>query len=89
MRYFLIVANGKRRGLPIPVEQIDLFYVGTGPMCHMRMTPHEQVADQHCAFITRGKKLYVDALDADHPTYVNGDIIMEGVDWPLLLRRPA
>ena len=34
MKFFLIVAKGKKQGMPIPVE-IDLFLIGSGPVCQL------------------------------------------------------
>jgi anti-anti-sigma regulatory factor len=83
MRYYLIVANGKHKGLPIPIEGIDLFLIGTGPMCQMKLTPHPEFGEQHCAIVTRGKKVFIDALDNQRVTLVNGEPITGGSEWPL------
>jgi anti-anti-sigma regulatory factor len=83
MRYYLIVANGKHKGQPIPIEGIDLFLIGTGPMCQMKLSPHPEFGEQHCAIITRNRKVFVDALDTDRPTLVNGEPVVSGSEWPL------
>lgn len=83
MRYYLIVANGKHKGMPIPVEGIDLFIIGTGPACQMKLSPHPDFGEQHCAIITRGKKVFIDALDSERPTVINGEPLACGAEWPV------
>ncbi len=81
MKFFLIVAKGKKQGMPIPVE-IDLFLIGGGPVCQLRAA-HEDIGEQHCAIVTRGRKVFVSDLDSGHPTFVNGEVLTPGVEWPL------
>ena len=57
MKFYLIVAKGKKQGMPIPVE-IDLFLIGSGPVCQLRAV-HDDIGDQHCAVVTRGRKVFV------------------------------
>lgn len=83
MRYYLIVANGKYKGMPIPIEGIDLFIIGTSPSCQMKLSPHPNFGEQHCAIITRGKKVFIDALDEAHPTIINGERLAGGMEWPV------
>lgn len=81
MKFYLIVAKGKKQGMPIPVE-IDLFLIGSGPVCQLRAA-HPDVGEQHCAVVTRGRKVFVSDLDSGRPTFVNGEVLTPGVEWPL------
>ncbi len=81
MKFFLIVVKGKKQGLPIPIE-IDLFLVGSGKVCQLR-ADHESMGDQHCALVTRGRKVFVTDLDSGQPTFVNGEVLAPGIEWPL------
>jgi anti-anti-sigma regulatory factor len=81
MKFYLIVAKGKKQGMPIPVE-IDLFLIGSGPMCQLRAV-HDDIGEQHCAIVTRGRKVFVSDLDSGRPTFVNGEVLAPGLEWPL------
>ena len=81
MKFYLIVAKGKHQGLPIPIE-IDLFMVGSDPECQIR-SQHESVGAQHCAFITRGRKVFLRDMGGGEPTYVNDEVVPENAEWPL------
>jgi len=81
MKFYLIVAKGKKQGMPIPVE-IDLFLIGSGPVCQLRAV-HDDIGEQHCAVVTRGRKVFVSDLDSGHPTFVNGEVLTPAVEWPL------
>lgn len=81
MKFYLIVAKGKKQGMPIPVE-IDLFLIGSGPVCQLRAS-HDTIGEQHCAIVTRGRKVFVSDLDSGHPTFVNGEVLTPAVEWPL------
>jgi anti-anti-sigma regulatory factor len=81
MKFYLIVAKGKKQGMPIPIE-IDLFLIGSGPMCQLRAV-HDDIGEQHCAIVTRGRKVFVSDLDSGRPTFVNGEVLAPGVEWPL------
>jgi anti-anti-sigma regulatory factor len=85
MKFYLIVAKGKKQGMPIPVE-IDLFLIGSGPMCQLRAV-HDDIGEQHCAIVTRGRKVFVSDLDSGHPTFVNGEVLAPGLEWPLHSRN--
>ena len=45
MKFFLIVAKGKKAGLPIPIE-IDLFLIGSAEECQLRAV-HDDIGEQH------------------------------------------
>jgi len=81
MKFYLIVAKGKKQGMPIPVE-IDLFLIGSGAMCQLRAV-HDDIGEQHCAIVTRGRKVFVSDLDSGRPTFVNGEVLTPGLEWPL------
>jgi anti-anti-sigma regulatory factor len=81
MRFYLIVAKGKRQGLPIPIE-VDLFMIGSAPECQLR-AQHDMIGTEHCALITRGRKVFVRDFNSGHPTMVNGEAIPPGEEWPL------
>lgn len=81
VKFYLIVAKGKHRGTPIPIE-VDLFMIGGDQLCQLRCQ-HPEVAGQHCALVSRGKKVFVQDLGSDHPTLVNGSPIPPGEEWPL------
>lgn len=81
-KYYLIVANeGKNRGLPVGIK-VDLFLIGTDPMCQIR-SHLPGVASQHCAIVTRDFKVFIRDLDSDYDTIVNGSIMPAGEEWPL------
>jgi len=82
MKFFLIVAKGKKQGMPIPVE-VDLFLIGSGPMCQLRAV-HDKIGEQHCALVIRDrKKIFISHLDEDFATLVNGEVMEPGMEWPL------
>ena len=79
MKFFLIVAKGRKQGLPIPVSA-DLFIIGSDKMCQLRK---RSLGPRHCAFVTRNKKVFVRDMDSGAPTLVNGSAIPTGGEWPL------
>lgn len=82
MKFFLIVAKGKKQGMPIPIE-IDLFLIGSGPVCQLRAV-HEKIGEQHCAIVIRDrKKLFISHLDENFTTLVNDEVMEPGMEWPL------
>jgi anti-anti-sigma regulatory factor len=81
MKFFLIAAKGKKQGLPIPIE-IDLFLIGSGEECQLRAV-HDDIGEQHCAIVTRDRKVFVSDLGSGHATLVNGEPIEPGQEWPL------
>jgi hypothetical protein len=81
MKFYLIVAKGKKQGMPIPIE-IDLFMIGSGKICQLRAV-HDQIGDQHCALVKRERKVFIRDMDSGHPTMVNGEIIPTGEEWPM------
>jgi anti-anti-sigma regulatory factor len=81
MKLFLIVARGKHQGMPIPIK-IDLFLIGSDKMCQMR-SHRPGVGPQHCALVTRERKVFVRDLDSGDPTFLNGEPLPPGEEWPL------
>jgi anti-anti-sigma regulatory factor len=81
VKFYLIVARGKRRGMPIPIE-IDLFLIGSAAMCQLR-AEHDDIGDQHCAFAVRGKKVFLRDLGSGKATMVNGEVMPGSEEWPL------
>ncbi len=81
MKFYLIVAKGRHRGMPIPIE-VDLFVIGSGKACQLR-AQHPEIGEQHCAMVMRGRKVFVRDLGSGLPTLVNGDPLPASEEWPL------
>ncbi|HEV3143528.1 MAG TPA: FHA domain-containing protein [Gemmataceae bacterium] len=81
MKFYLIVAKGKHQGLPIPIE-IDLFLIGSDKMCQLR-SQADGMGMQHCAFVTRERKVFIRDLGSGEFTYVNDAPMPEHSEWPL------
>jgi anti-anti-sigma regulatory factor len=81
MKFYLIVARGKKKGMPIPIE-FDLFLIGSGPMCQLRAV-HESIGVQHCALVQRDRKVFICDLDSGGSTFVNGEEVPPSEEWPL------
>jgi len=81
MKFFLIVASGKKRGMPIPIE-IDLFLIGSSKMCQLR-SAHDDIGEQHCAFAIRGQKVFIRDMGSGKATIVNGEVMPGSEEWPL------
>jgi anti-anti-sigma regulatory factor len=79
MKFYLIMANGPKQGMPIEIH-VDLFLLGADKMCQLRAA---NLGPKHCALITRGLKVYVRDLDSGKPTLVNGTVVPSGEEWPL------
>jgi hypothetical protein len=79
MKFYLIVAKGRKRGMPIPVE-VDLFLIGSDSMCQLRK---RTLSPKQCAFVTRSKKVFVRDMDTGTDTLVNGSAIPSGGEWPV------
>jgi anti-anti-sigma regulatory factor len=79
MKFYLIVAKGKRSGMPIPIT-VDLFLLGSARMCQLRS---DSLGEKHCALVTRGKKVFIRDMDCGDPTLVNGHLLPPGDEWPL------
>ena len=81
MKFYLIVAKGKKQGMPIPIT-IDLFLLGSAPLCQLRARV-PGVGPQHCALVSRDGKVFVRDLNSGLPTLLNGSVIPPGEAWPL------
>jgi anti-anti-sigma regulatory factor len=82
MKFYLIVANkGKNQGLPIPIK-VDLFLIGSDRMCQVRSTM-AGIGTQHCAIVSRERKVFIRDLDSGHETIVNNSPLPPGEEWPL------
>jgi anti-anti-sigma regulatory factor len=81
MKFYLIVTKGKHQGMPIPIS-VDLFLVGTAKECQLRSN-RDGLAPQHCALITRDRKVFVRDLHSGEPTMVNGNLVPPGEECPL------
>jgi len=79
MKFYLIVAKGTKKGMPIPIS-VDLFLIGSDKICQLRK---DGLGLKHCALVTRDKKVFVRDFGTDHPTLVNGTVIPTGQEWPL------
>jgi anti-anti-sigma regulatory factor len=82
MKFYLIVAKGAKQGLPIPIQGTDLFVIGTDSMCQLR-PKSPAIGKQHCALVTRERKVFIRDLDSGELTVVNGAAIEPGKEWPL------
>jgi anti-anti-sigma regulatory factor len=81
VKFYLIVAKGKKQGLPIPIEA-DLFLIGSAKECQLRAV-HDQIGEQHCALVMRDRKVFIRDLGSGEPTLVNDEVIPESAEWPL------
>jgi anti-anti-sigma regulatory factor len=81
MKFYLIVAKGTKQGMPIPIT-IDLFLIGSDKMCQLR-TRVPGIGPQHCALVTRERKVFVRDMDSGEPTLLNGSLVPPGREWPL------
>jgi anti-anti-sigma regulatory factor len=81
MKFFLIVAKGKRQGTPIPIE-IDLFLIGSSHECQLRAV-HDDIGEQHCALVIRERKVFIRDLNSGHTTILNGDSMEPSIELPL------
>ncbi len=81
MKFFLIVAKGKKQGLPIPIE-VDLFLIGSDKICQLRAN-HDSIGEQHCGIQVRDRKVFVRDFDSGHPTLINDEAMPPSEEWPL------
>lgn len=80
MKFYLIVAKGKHKGMPIEIK-VDLFLIGSKEICQLR-SGMAGIAPEHCALVSRDRKVFVRDLDNGQPTVLNGDVIPPGEEWP-------
>ena len=79
MKFFLIVAKGSKQGMPIEIK-VDLFLIGSDRMCQLRKG---RLGNRHCAIVSREGKLFIRDMDSGQQTFLNGDIVPAGEEWPL------
>jgi len=79
MKFYLIVAKGSKKGMPIPIA-VDLFMIGSDKMCQLRS---KQLPSEQCALIVREKKVFVRDMNSGESTLVNGTAIPIGSEWPV------
>jgi hypothetical protein len=79
MKFFLVIAKGPRLGLPIHID-IDLFLLGSTPMCQLR-SPH--LAPRHCALVTRDNKVFLRDFEGGQSTYLNEEPMPPGAEYRL------
>jgi anti-anti-sigma regulatory factor len=80
MKFYLIVASGKKKGMPIPIT-VDLFMLGSEKMCQLR-SDRVGVGPKHCALVNREHKVFVRDMNCGEPTMLNGTMIPPGDEWP-------
>lgn len=79
MKFYLIVAKGNKKGMPIEI-QVDLFLMGSEPMCQLRAA---KLGPKHCALMMRDGKVFIRDMDSGQSTVVNGTVVPPGEEWPL------
>jgi anti-anti-sigma regulatory factor len=79
VKFYLIVAVGKKKGYPIPIT-VDLFLMGTEKMCQLR-SQMAGVGGKHCALVRHEKKIFLRDLHSGEPTILNGSAIPPGEEW--------
>jgi anti-anti-sigma regulatory factor len=79
MKFYLVIANGPRLGLPIHID-VDLFLLGSTPMCQLRAP---SLAPRHCALVTRDSKVFLRDFDGGKPTFLNEEPIPPGSECRL------
>jgi hypothetical protein len=82
MKFYLIVAKGKKKGFPIPIK-VDLFVIGSDKVCQLRVKKSDDVGAEHCALVTRENKVFIRDWDSGYPTLVNADLVAPGEERPL------
>jgi anti-anti-sigma regulatory factor len=80
MKFYLIVAKGKHKGMPIEIK-VDLFLIGSKEMCQLR-SGMAGIAPEHCALVSRDRKVFVRDLDNGEATVLNGEVIPPGEERP-------
>ncbi len=80
-RFFLVVASGSKRGLPIRVCD-DLFLIGSAEECQLRSN-HPNIAPRHCSLVTRLNQVFVRDWNSGLLTLVNGELLPGGKEWPV------
>ncbi|HWY88608.1 MAG TPA: FHA domain-containing protein [Gemmataceae bacterium] len=81
MKFYLIVAKGSKKGLPVPIH-VDLFLIGSEKMCQLRA---KNLGPKHCAIVTsrEERKVSIRDMNSGAPTMVNDSLLPPGEEWPL------
>jgi len=79
MKFYLIVAKGSKKGMPVPIE-VDLFIIGSDRICQLRAP---NLGSKHCALITRDDNVFIRDMYSGRPAIVNGHVLGPGEEWPL------
>jgi len=79
MKFYLIVAKGAKKGMPIEIK-VDLFLLGSETMCQLRAP---QLPPKQCALVMRDRKVFIRDFDSGLATLVNGNLVAPGEEWPL------
>ncbi len=95
MKFYLIVARGSRKGMPIPIQvdaaqnALGVFLVGSDKMCQLRK---KSLNPKQCAIVFRDRKVFIQDLhdkaerpetDSGPPNLVNDSVVPPGEEWPL------
>jgi anti-anti-sigma regulatory factor len=81
MKFFLIVAKGKHKGMPIEIK-VDLFMIGSAKMCQLR-SQLDGIGREHCALVMRDRKVFIRDMNSGHVTVVNGSAMPPSQEWPI------
>jgi anti-anti-sigma regulatory factor len=81
MKFFLIAAKGKQKGLPIPIK-IDLFMIGSDKVCQLRCN-QPGIGGRHCALVVRERKVFIRDFDSGETTLLNNAVVPPGEEWPV------
>jgi ABC-type transporter Mla MlaB component len=81
MKYYLIVAKGPKKGMPIPIT-VDLFLIGSAKVCQLRSNA-KGIGVEQCSIITRGKKVFLRDWSSGNPTLLNNELVPPGEEWPV------
>lgn len=79
MKFYLIVAKGTKKGMPIPIT-VDLFLIGSEKMCQLRA---KNLGPKHCAIVHRENKVFIRDMNSGETTLVNESLLPPGEEWPL------
>src|SRR5437868_11282951 len=63
MKFYLIVAKGKHKGMPIEIK-VDLFLIGAKKICQLHSNK-PGVGEEHCALVTRERKVFLFFFQAE------------------------
>jgi anti-anti-sigma regulatory factor len=95
MRFYLIVAKGSKKGMPIPItvdgaqNALGVFLIGSDEMCQLRK---KSLSSKQCAIVFRDRKVFIQDLrdeqdnadtDSSPLNLVNDNAMSPGDEWPL------